>query len=680
MQFYKIEGCITNKNWASENKNWEIRDERIAEIAMNTSVFNQDLKAKACFHVIDAKSNRIIVAAIVEELANFNKTLKSFLKAVGLNLTGIRIEEVTLNTITDLMRKSERTGYIEDAEDIMDRFDLGEFTGYGRHISFYEAIARGLNKEEIYAESTTLLETNTFIPELDRIFSLPKKKLIYGHPVHYMIQTDDLDTREKMQNLLIESLYLQGRLRNKRYCIKHCDPTTRIDRYTLNKLYKSSIGGCMIIEYMINNEGEDGYASTGRDAIEIVSEIARKYCNQVLTVFSFHRECTKARELFYEYLGGMTFIELKEDFAYEDASKRYLNALAKERKVRTDKRLLSMVERDKGYLSAELHKLFDEWYNEKLKTKLYPQYKDMCAARREILEAKPKGSAFDELMDMVGVEGAKKVINQALSYSKAQKVFAEKGMQVEQQSLHMVFTGNPGTAKTTVARLFAKIMQENGILSKGHIVEVGRGDLVGRFVGWTAPIIQNKFKAAKGGVLFIDEAYSLVDDRDGSFGDEAINTIVQEMENHRDEVVVIFAGYPDKMEAFLQKNPGLRSRVIFHVNFDDYSTDELCEIADLISSKKGLKLTAEAADKLRGIFGTARNENDFGNGRYVRNVIEKAKMQQANRLLSLDYEKIKSEDVITIQAEDIDIPHATKNSKMKKIGFLAESNSGGDAA
>ena len=119
-------------------------------------------------------------------------------------------------------------------------------------------------------------------------------------------------------------------------------------------------------------------------------------------------------------------------------------------------------------------------------------------------------------------------------------------------------------------------MKENRLLSKGNLIEVGRGDLIGKYVGWTAPMIQKKFKQAEGGVLFIDEAYSLVDDRDGSYGDEAINTIVQEMENHRDNVVVIFAGYPDKMESFLQKNPGLRSRIAFHVPFDDYSTEELC--------------------------------------------------------------------------------------------------------
>ena len=242
-------------------------------------------------------------------------------------------------------------------------------------------------------------------------------------------------------------------------------------------------------------------------------------------------------------------------------------------------------------------------------------------------------------------------------------------MKNDHPAMHMIFTGNPGTAKTTVARLFARIMKENNLLSKGNLIEVGRGDLVGKYVGWTAPTIQKKFKEAQGSVLFIDEAYSLVDDRDGSFGDEAINTIVQEMENHRNDVVVIFAGYPDKMESFLQKNPGLRSRIAYHVPFSDYDTESLCEIAKLIAKQKGLKFTKEAFEKLYGLFDAARTGSDFGNGRFVRNVIEKAKMAQATRLLTMDFDSVGSKDITTITSEDIELPKASTKPKTKQIGF-----------
>lgn len=362
-------------------------------------------------------------------------------------------------------------------------------------------------------------------------------------------------------------------------------------------------------------------------------------------------------------------MELKETYAGKDEAVEHLKAMAKDHRIRTDADLWNRLE-DKTYSPDELSDLFDDWYHLKLKTRVYPQYKDVQSVKRENVKLTPEGDAFSELDQMVGLASAKKIIKQAVNYYKAQKLFADKGMKAEQVSLHMVFTGNPGTAKTTVARLFARIMKDNHLLSTGRLVEVGRGDLVGKYVGWTADIVKKKFEEAKGGVLFIDEAYSLVDDRSGSYGDEAINAIVQEMENHRKDIVVIFAGYPDKMETFLKTNPGLRSRIAYHVTFEDYDTAALLEIAKLIARQKGLTLSEGALVKLKPVFEKARMKPDFGNGRFVRNVIEKAKMAQANRLLEMDYDSIGKEDVSTICAADIDVTETESETK-KPIGFCA---------
>ena len=202
-------------------------------------------------------------------------------------------------------------------------------------------------------------------------------------------------------------------------------------------------------------------------------------------------------------------------------------------------------------------------------------------------------------------------------------------------------------------------------------MEVGRGDLVGRFVGWTAKTVEAKFREADGGVLFIDEAYSLVDDRDGCFGDEAINTIVQQMENRRDSTVVIFAGYPDRMEGFLEKNPGLRSRIAFHVPFGDYSAAELCDIARHIGKSRGLTISDEAALKLEGVFEGARLAPDFGNGRYVRNLLEKTEMNMAGRLLAIDPDTMTAETLTRIMPEDIEVPIIKTERREKRIGFGA---------
>ena len=235
----------------------------------------------------------------------------------------------------------------------------------------------------------------------------------------------------------------------------------------------------------------------------------------------------------------------------------------------------------------------------------------------------------------------------------------------------MIFTGDPGTAKTTVARLFARIMADNGLLSRGHLVEVGRADLVAKYVGHTAKNVKEKFSLARGGVLFCDEIYSLVDDRRGSFGDEAISTMVQEMENHREDVVVILAGYRDKMEQFLDTNPGLRSRIAFHVPFANYNVDELLEISKFIAQKKGLTLSLDAAEKLGEIYRRTCSAKDFGNGRFVRNCIEKAKMNMATRLMSMDIETLTDKQCTTLTKDDIEAPRIGDAERSKTIGFSA---------
>lgn len=170
-------------------------------------------------------------------------------------------------------------------------------------------------------------------------------------------------------------------------------------------------------------------------------------------------------------------------------------------------------------------------------------------------------------------------------------------------------------------------------------------------------------------MLFIDEAYSLIDDKEGLYGDEAINTIVQEMENNRENMIVIFAGYSDKMEDFLRRNPGLRSRIAFHVPFHDYDTDELVNIAELIVRKNNLRFTQESHDKLVSVLDMARKTADFGNGRYVRNLIEQARMEQANRIVQMDCEDVTEETLQTLTESDIPVLDTPRICERRRIGF-----------
>lgn len=293
---------------------------------------------------------------------------------------------------------------------------------------------------------------------------------------------------------------------------------------------------------------------------------------------------------------------------------------------------------------------------------------DVQAAEDIKEERKEIGAAKKELDEMIGLSSAKAIIRKALASFKMNKLYVDKGIHKERPTMHMVFTGNPGTAKTTVARLVADILRDEKILPSGQFVEVGRADLVGRYVGETAPLVKKKFREAQGGVLFIDEAYALCDDTRHGYGDEAINTIIQEMENHRKDVVVIFAGYPKQMQKFLERNPGMASRVAFQVEFDDYSTEELCDIANLMLKKKGLRITEEAMDKLKASCEIAKKQVDYGNGRYVRKLLEEAEMNLAERLSEEEQSKLDVDTITLIEACDIEEP-GEKTDTTGQVGF-----------
>lgn len=305
------------------------------------------------------------------------------------------------------------------------------------------------------------------------------------------------------------------------------------------------------------------------------------------------------------------------------------------------------------------------------KKELFQITKDDISLLEEGLKnEREPGTAKKELDNMIGLASVKKIIHKAIAHYKLNKLCIAKGIAREKASLHMVFTGNPGTAKTSVARLFAEILKDEKVLSTGTFVEVGRADLVGDHVGATAPLVKRKFKEAQGGILFIDEAYSLCDSYENGFGDEAINTIVQEMENHRDNIIVIFAGYKEPMQRFLDRNPGMLSRIAFQIEFDDYTTEELCDIAKLMASKKQMTITDAAMDKLRENFDIVREEADYGNGRFVRKTLEEAEMNLAERVLQYKESEITKELITTIEVRDIP-DMATRKRAVKRIGFAS---------
>lgn len=241
-------------------------------------------------------------------------------------------------------------------------------------------------------------------------------------------------------------------------------------------------------------------------------------------------------------------------------------------------------------------------------------------------------SSSDMLAQLIGLKDVKEQVRKIAAFARMKKDMETLGRTSVPVALNMEFVGNPGTAKTTVARILAGIFQEIGILSSSQIVEAGRADLVAGYIGQTAINVKSVFKRARGKLLFIDEAYSLASDSQRDFGYEAINTIVQEMENSRSDTVVVFAGYPEEMENFFSMNPGLRSRVPFRISFPDYSTDEMAQIVALEAQKRGFSLCPRALEKAVSLCGEAKHRSDAGNGRFCRNLVENAILGYALRV------------------------------------------------
>jgi len=228
------------------------------------------------------------------------------------------------------------------------------------------------------------------------------------------------------------------------------------------------------------------------------------------------------------------------------------------------------------------------------------------------------------------------------------------GLPAEPPSLHMCFTGNPGTGKTTVAMRMAEILHRLGYVRKGHLVAVTRDDLVGQYIGHTAPKTKEVLKKAMGGVLFIDEAYYLYrPENERDYGQEAIEILLQVMENQRDDLVVILAGYKDRMDTFFKSNPGMASRIAHHIDFPDYSADELYSIAQLMLAKMGYHLAPEAETVLREYIARRIAQPHFANARSIRNALDRARLRQASRLVAGTGRPVGRDELSTIAAADI---------------------------
>lgn len=275
------------------------------------------------------------------------------------------------------------------------------------------------------------------------------------------------------------------------------------------------------------------------------------------------------------------------------------------------------------------------------------------------LAAEFRDSGVKEILDeldreLVGLKPVKQRIRETAALLLVERARKQLGLSHATPTLHMCFTGNPGTGKTTVALRMSNLLHRLGYVRKGHLVSVTRDDLVGQYIGHTAPKTKEVLKRAMGGVLFIDEAYYLYrPDNERDYGQEAIEILLQVMENNRDDLVVILAGYADRMDKFFSSNPGFRSRIAHHIDFPDYTDDELFTISDGMLGEQNYHFTPAAQQAMREYIEHRRTQSHFANARSMRNALDRARLRQANRLFESATGPLDAKALSTIEEEDI---------------------------
>lgn len=630
--------------------------------------YNNNVKTFSLAGVIGSKNTRDpgeLAAKFVEELGY------EFVEADG--------QEITIRDFAKLIHIADRGSFIDDEDEVLFRAAIGPMR-LCMSDSFSEAFATLGKGKTLEQEVASLHCGSSLEEEIKRINNPEAPHEFIGHPVHYIIYCDDKNSGMQIVRILVDTLYSAGRLRSKRTVLINSAPRrSPMERFMgdddescFNRGYMSSLyrhqGGCTVVSSLGKLGIEADVLTENAGCVEDAANIIMEHHMDTLSVLIFKKTEKLTAERLKWALPELRFVEIEEETFFGAEAKKILAEKAEEDNIFFYDSLLKLIDDDgKGYSMSDVESLYRKWLTDRLPNEVYPQYSVIVPTVRKAAEL--KGSAYDRLNSLVGLKSAKETIKKVVDYTKVLKLYKDAGFNSKSMSKHMIFTGNPGTAKTTVARLFAQIMKDNGVLAKGDLIEVGRQDLVGKYVGWTAKLVEEAFKRADGSVLFIDEAYSLCDGETKTFGTEAINAIVQLMENRRDRTIVIFAGYPDKMETFLNENPGLRSRIAFHVNFDDYSDEELVDILKLQAADNGVEFSDRVEDTALALFRTAKESPDFGQGRYVRNLFEQARMNQASRIVAMNTSDVTPSVLKTLIPEDFSGLRVSEKKTARPIGF-----------
>ncbi len=645
----------------------QIKDFKPEEAAsLSSELFEDD---PSCFVYVSRMHKNIVDAiACIDSACDEKKFANKFAEKLFDNIVTVKITEGKMEKFLDDIDVAVACDYLKDGSAPIDRLGL-EFYYEIRHDVFDERIVmERKTKASVYDDVKRYFLAEEYKRELDRIYGGKTLKKPIGNPAHYFMVSNDANVRMVCSRDLVFSLFQKGRINSRKYTLIGLE-NRRVSEWHIEQLYKVNADGVIVLRV-----DEDSIAENDKRCCKWtwggIVDIIKRYASSVVTIISMNSATMKTRKRIVDSLNGIALIEFYDQEYKGELAVECFCEIAKQDGIDMPESEIEKIRKsDRSYSKTALQRIYSEWRNEYSATVQFPEYAAYYNGKSDTPEDVCEKSAYQKLSEMIGLGNVKKIVDGAINYFKLQSEYKQRNIEFARPAMHMVFTGNPGTAKTTVARLLAQILHDNKVLSRGELVEVGRADIVGEYVGQTAPKVKQQFARAKGSVLFIDEAYSLLDDRKGLYGDEAINTIVQEMENARDDIIVIFAGYKDEMEEFVDRNPGLSSRIAFHVDFDDYSAAELLDITKLLARDRDILIDPSCDQKLLEIYEDARKDPSFGNGRFARNVLEKAKLNQANRIVKQDVKYLSNEQLKTIIADDIVAADQRQKRAVNRLGF-----------
>lgn len=536
--------------------------------------------------------------------------------------------------------------------------------------------------------------------EIRRILNKKPNEIFHGSPGIYIIKDlpDKSDTQRNIE-YLIEVLYRRNWIASDQlFRIGHnsaiiSNKKTFTNRRSFFISHYCSPASNLIIDISnihtdnsdeIEKDSED--ENNRQDTVytednlrQIFSTLHRHPTVTVFFITESYKVSTKLEEIIYSSnfypinLMGRINLDNVEEYNTKKQEDIKTHVIATLERRGYDKSKVKLPESIIENMTTEFNPFFSEEYYKQANIishmNIMTSYNNKIIKEMDGIKKKEPKSPEKELKSMIGLSDIKATVKDIVNNIVLKKTLMDRNIPLENACMHMMFYGNPGTAKTTIARLVARILKKKGVLKTAKFKEAGRQDLVDQYVGWTAKKVEELIQKMRGGVLFIDEAYSLVEDRK-SFASEAIDTLIQQMELIKKDTIIILAGYPDKMEELLDMNPGFRSRIAFHVKFPNYTKEELIEILKLMADKQKLILSEEYLEEVSNQLPKYMDSKDFGNGRFMRNLLEQSIMKLSTRLAAKfdDFSIVDTKTLTTLTKDDVAFDQIQKKNK-NVIGF-----------